>query len=355
MGWSKKRKGRTSRSGGQGASDAKTEKKERNTSHRAYEEIPKENEKLKSYYKAQKILPEAEWDAFWETLQKPLPTTFRMTGSRSVALELRDALENEYVPSLLDVEIDGQKVDPPKPLAWYPDKLGWHVSTSRTVLKKSPEFHNFHQFIVAETEVGNLSRQEAVSMIPPLLLDVQPHQYVLDMCAAPGSKTAQIIEMIHANDKLKEEYSPQLTRLFPQAGLVLANDADYKRSQMLVHQTKRLQSPCFLVTNHDAAHFPNIHVGEKPDVRPYALQFDRVLADVPCSGDGTFRKNELLWRTWGVGSALGLHTTQVKILMRGVQLLKVDGRIVYSTCSFNPIENEAVVAQVLRLCNGEYL
>lgn len=47
---------------------------------------------------------------------------------------------------------------------------------------------------------------------------------------------------------------------FSQAGLVLANDADYRRSQMLVHQTKRLQSPCFLVMNHDAAHFPNIHV-----------------------------------------------------------------------------------------------
>lgn len=51
---------------------------------------------------------------------------------------------------------------------------------------------------------GNISRQEAVSMIPPLLMDIQPHQWVLDMCAAPGSKTAQIIEAVHANDKLNE-------------------------------------------------------------------------------------------------------------------------------------------------------
>lgn len=51
---------------------------------------------------------------------------------------------------------------------------------------------------------GNISRQEAVSMVPPLLMDIQPHQWVLDMCAAPGSKTAQIIEAVHSNDKLNE-------------------------------------------------------------------------------------------------------------------------------------------------------
>ena len=60
---------------------------------------------------------------------------------------------------------------------------------------------NFHRFLVSETEVGNISRQEAVSMIPVLLLDVQPNHYVLDTCASPGSKTAQILEAIHASDE----------------------------------------------------------------------------------------------------------------------------------------------------------
>lgn len=87
-------------------------------------------------------------------------------------------------------------------------------------------------------------------MVPPLLMDIQPHQRVLDMCAAPGSKTGQIVEAIHANDKLNEMPT----------GLVVANDADYKRSQLLVHQLKRLQSPCFMATNHDASHFPNIPI-----------------------------------------------------------------------------------------------
>lgn len=142
---------------------------------------------------------------------------------------------------------------------------------------------------------------------------------------------------------------------FFQAGLVVANDADYKRSHMLVHQSKRLQSPCFMATNHDGAHFPNIHVprDDTPEGKvELAWQFDRVLCDVPCSGDGTIRKNEKIWGNWSPAAGLSLHSTQVQIFARGCQLVKVGGRIVYSTCSFNPIENEAVVAEVLRQTKG---
>jgi 16S rRNA C967 or C1407 C5-methylase (RsmB/RsmF family) len=60
---------------------------------------------------------------------------------------------------------------------------------------------------------GNMSRQEAVSMVPPLLMDIKPHQWVLDMCAAPGSKTAQIIEAVHSNDKLNEMPSKIIQKL----------------------------------------------------------------------------------------------------------------------------------------------
>ncbi|CAG8711796.1 13539_t:CDS:10, partial [Racocetra persica] len=90
--------------------------------------------------------------------------------------------------------------------------------------------------------------------------------------------------------------------------------------------------------------------GLNEEKRP--IQFDRILADVPCSGDGTLRKNFLIWKNWGVGSAIGLHYTQVKILLRGAQLAKENGRIVYSTCSMNALENEAVVAEVLRRSTG---
>ncbi|VDM69719.1 unnamed protein product [Strongylus vulgaris] len=82
------------------------------------------------------------------------------------------------------------------------------------------------------------------------------------------------------------------------------------------------------------------------------LKFDRVLCDVICSGDGTLRKNPEIWSKWTPQDALGLHRMQLSIAQKGATLLKVGGRMVYSTCSMNPIEDEAVVAQLLRMSSG---
>ena len=86
--------------------------------------------------------------------------------------------------------------------------------------------------------------------------------------------------------------------------------------------------------------------------RPVPLLFDRILCDVPCSGDGTIRKNSNIWRLWSLGGAIGLHPLQLSIAWRAAQLLKVGGRLVYSTCSLNPFENEAVVAELIRHSRG---
>ena len=175
----------------------------------------------------------------------------------------------------------------------YPNELGWEFDCPRSLLRKCPELQEFHRFLISETEVGNISRQEKVSMIPVQLLDVQPHHYVLDTCASPGSKTTQIIEALHANgDPLP-------------SGLVIANDADTNRSYTLVKQAKRLQSPALLVTNHEAQHFPNIYY--EKESHSGILQFDRILTDVPCCGDGTVRKNALIWKSWNVANGYGLH------------------------------------------------
>ncbi|KAI8886813.1 S-adenosyl-L-methionine-dependent methyltransferase [Backusella circina FSU 941] len=303
--------------------------------------IVTESRKFTDYYKTQNIFSSAEeYELFQSYLCKPLPSTFRITGNKSHAALIRDLIEKSYIPDMQGIEVDGIQYDPPLPIPWYPDRLGWQINAPRPVIRRSAPFSKFQKFIMSETEAGNLSRQEAVSMIPPMLLDVKPHQNVLDMCAAPGSKTAQIIEYLHTNDKLNE---------MP-CGLIVANDADYKRSHMLVHQSKRLQSPCFMATNHDASQLPTIHTQEGD--RLLGWQFDRVLCDVPCSGDGTLRKNPRIWKDWTPADGLSLHNLQVQIFLRGAQLTKVGGRIVYSTCSFNPVENEAVVAEVLRLSKG---
>lgn len=292
-------------------------------------EVTRENEKWETYYKALGLVPENEWDTFKEHCQRDLPLTFRITGSHAHAEEVNQKFINDHVLRLKDAEFDGMKLAP-KNIEFYPDRLGWQLDVPKLVIRKNAQFAETQRFLVLETTVGNISRQEAVSMIPPLLLDVQPHHAVLDMCAAPGSKTAQLVEALHQDAEN------------PATGYVIANDSDYKRSHMLVHQVKRLNSPNFLVVNHDAQLFPRINVGGE------YVRFDRILCDVPCSGDATMRKNINVWKDFTVGDALGLHALQVNILTRGLQLLKPGGRLVYSTCSLSPIENEAVIAEGLR-------
>lgn len=95
--------------------------------------------------------------------------------------------------------------------------------------------------------------------------------------------------------------------------------------------------------------FPNISLGAGE-----TLKFDRILADVPCSGDGTLRKNLEIWNKWSPSDGNSLHVIQLKILDRAMNMLKPGGRLVYSTCSFNPAENEAVVAAGLNAHPGEF-
>jgi tRNA (cytosine34-C5)-methyltransferase len=158
------------------------------------------------------------------------------------------------------------------------------------------------------------------------------------MCAAPGSKTSQMLETMKAR---------AVEAAVPLTGYVLANDVDTNRAYMLVHQCRRIDSSALCVTVHKAQYFPSLD-------RSGSGQgfFDRVLCDVPCSGDGTARKTMNIWRNWSPGSGVNLHPLQIQIAKRGANLLKVGGLMVYSTCSFNPVENEAVVSALLQSSRG---
>ncbi|CAN7068295.1 unnamed protein product [Brassica oleracea var. botrytis] len=299
---------------------------------------------FEEYYKEQRIVKAEEWDSFIEILRKPLPAAFRVNSNGQFCDEILSMLENDFVKSLLAEAVESGEVEAIKPLPWYPNNLAWHSNFSRKEIRKNQTLERFHEFLKLETEVGNMTRQEAVSMVPPLFLDVHPDHFVLDMCAAPGSKTFQLLEIIH--ESAEPGSLPN--------GMVVANDVDYKRSNLLIHQTKRTCTTNLIVTNNEGQHFPNCNsiASEKCHHPIDQLLFDRVLCDVPCSGDGTLRKAPDIWRRWNSGSGNGLHSLQVVIAMRGLSLLKVGGRMVYSTCSMNPIEDEAVVAQILRRCGG---
>ncbi|OMJ25367.1 tRNA (cytosine(34)-C(5))-methyltransferase [Smittium culicis] len=271
-------------------------------------DIVKENEKFEKFYKAQNLFSDSEYDEMLKYFRTFLPTSFRITGTRSQAEDLIMQIKRDYIPYIESVEIDGEKFKPPHEINWYPNGLGWSFEVPKVALKKSTHLNDFHKFLVTESQIGNISRQEAVSMIPPLLLDVHPNQSVLDMCAAPGSKTAQILELMHAN--VPEGVVP------------------------------------------DGIRFPNIYIENNDKTGSELFRFDRILADVPCSGDGTIRKNPGIWQSWNYREPIHLHKIQEKLLKRAAYLLKVGGRLVYSTCSMNPIENEAIVANALNFFEG---
>ncbi|KAK7075924.1 tRNA (cytosine(34)-C(5))-methyltransferase [Halocaridina rubra] len=320
-----------------------------------YEEVVRENANFEKYYKAQKIVLEEEWDDFISCMKQNLPAAFRITGTKNMAQALLQVMQKSFFeplsqlipPELTPEEIaageEPIKILKPMCLPWYPDNLAWQLNLTRRDIRRCEAYWKLHQFLISETETGNISRQEAVSMIPPIVLGVEPHHKVLDLCAAPGSKTAQLIEFLHSSDD-------ELTSTIP-PGIVVANDVDNRRCYMLTHQAKRLQSPSIIITNHDAAFMPNFHHTRK-DGSTGPIKFDRVLCDVPCSGDGTMRKNFDVWGKWNPANGANLHGLQLRIARRGLEMLAVGGRMVYSTCSLNPLEDEAVIQRLLLEANG---
>lgn len=330
------------------SSDPNSNNNSENKTH--WQPFATQNPAFDEYYKEQGIVTAEEWDTFVEVLRTPLPAAFRINSSSQFCEDIKSQLENDFMNSLKAETTDGGEVEAIRPLPWYPDNLAWHSNFSRMQLRKNQTLERFHEFLKLENEIGNITRQEAVSMVPPLFLDVRPDHFVFDMCAAPGSKTFQLLEIIYQSTK---------SGSLPD-GMVMANDLDVQRCNLLIHQTKRMCTANLIVTNNEAQHFPGCRAdknGSKAsemEIEPQISQllFDRVLCDVPCSGDGTLRKAPDMWRKWNPGMGNGLHSLQIQIAMRGLSLLKVGGRMVYSTCSMNPVEDEAVVAEILRKCGG---
>lgn len=302
-----------------------------------------------------------------------LPGTFRVCGSREDVMSVLNS-QVKFLAEELNSSASAVELGTPylTQLDWYPGGMGWQIIGGRSTLKKreTAEFSKLRTFVIEQTSLGNLSRQEAVSMIPPLFMNINEHHRVLDMCAAPGSKTSQLIEMLHQT--APEPYNPSASTVHAGPisynhmvrGFVHANDANSKRCNTLITQTRRLSSPSLVVTQHDAQSLPVInilpqsqlaeHIKPPRTLSPFDLdklgtfQYDRILCDVPCSGDGTLRKNPDLWTKWKPTSGLALHSTQIAILTRAIALSAPGARIVYSTCSMSPIEDEAVIATALQ-------
>ena len=171
-------------------------------------------------------------------------------------------------------------------------------------------------------DTGRVTRQEAASMLPILVLNPQQDELLLDLCAAPGSKATHAAERMAPN------------------GVVVANEPISGRVNMLASNRGRLSLHNVMITQHDGRHVGRI---PKPG-------FDAIVADVPCTGSATSRKNKDVWWSWSPKGGRTMFQLQVDIASRGAQLLRPGGMMVYSTCSIDTVENEAVITELVRKC-----
>ena len=151
------------------------------------------------------------------------------------------------------------------------------------------------------------------------LLAPEPGDRVLDLCAAPGGKSTQLAAYLN------------------QTGLLVANEIHSARCKILSQNMERLGISNAIVTNEDsftlAARFPEY--------------FDKIMVDAPCSGEGMFRKNPEAASEWSLANVKNCAARQSEILDNAAEMLVPGGKIVYSTCTFSPEENEQVIASFL--------
>ena len=241
------------------------------------------------------MLPEAFLKRIEQQLGQEYPQFLRsLERPRAVALRL-NPLKGAR-PQLPFVQ---------NPVPWEPEGY-YYAPESR------PGLHPYH-------EAGVYYLQEASAMAPVALLDPQPGEWVCDLCAAPGGKTTQIAGRMAGE------------------GLLLCNEINSKRAKILSRNIERMGVSNALVTN------------EHPEKLAQRLAdcFDRVLIDAPCSGEGMFRKEEAAVTDWSEETVAMCARRQKEILHSGASLVRPGGRLVYSTCTFAPMENEEAIAEFL--------
>ncbi len=237
------------------------------------------------------MLPEAFLNRMREQLGQEYPA-FLTSLERPRAVALRYNPLKGARPTL-DFQGD--------PVPWEPQ--GFYYDP-----QARPGLHPYH-------EAGVYYLQEASAMSAVALLDPQPGERVLDLCAAPGGKTTQIAGRMAGE------------------GLLVTNEINPKRAKILARNVERMGVANALVTNEH----PQRLAERFPDF------FDRVLIDAPCSGEGMFRKEEAAVTDWSEETVAMCARRQGEILHSGAQMVRPGGRLVYSTCTFAPAENEAAV------------
>ena len=167
-------------------------------------------------------------------------------------------------------------------------------------------------------EMGVFYIQEPSAMSPVEFLNVEPNDVVLDLCAAPGGKSTQIASKLNG-------------------GFLIANEIVPSRAKILTENVQRLGFDNVVVLNHSPKELEN----------RFENFFDKILVDAPCSGEGMFRKNNDAIYEWTKDLPLQCAIRQKEIVKSAYKMLKPNGTMVYSTCTFSLEENEEVIKFLL--------
>jgi len=198
---------------------------------------------------------------------------------------------------------------------WKVEKVPWYenaffVETDDSIAKTEEHF------------LGYYYMQDAASLIPPIVLAPLPGEFVLDLCAAPGSKSTLIGEMMKNK------------------GLLVANEKDPKRLGALTSNLQRIGIKNSIVIQRDGRFLWKL-----------GMKFDKILLDVPCSASGTIITNKSVLKFWSEKIVRRLSNLQKQLIESAVKMLKENGVIVYSTCSLDPEENEENIDWAIRKFN----
>ena len=179
--------------------------------------------------------------------------------------------------------------------------------------KKQPGKHPFH-------EAGVYYIQEPSAMAPVTFLEAKPGDRILDLCAAPGGKSTQIAGYMEGK------------------GILICNEIHPARARILSENVERMGIRNAIVTNESPQSLAKVFPG----------YFDKILVDAPCSGEGMFKKNEEACAEWSPENVELCASRQDEVLSYAAEMLRPGGRMVYSTCTFAPLENEGTISRFLK-------
>ena len=246
-------------------------------------------------------LPKAFEERMQDMLKDAYPAFIHSYGE-----ERKSALRVNTLKGTVEEFLANSGFDGLKPVAW--EKRGFYYDEALRAGK-----HPLH-------EAGAYYIQEPSAMAPAAYLDAKPYEKVLDLCAAPGGKSTQIASYME------------------NTGLLICNEINPARAKILSENIERMGIKNAVVTNETPQRLSELFIG----------CFDRVLVDAPCSGEGMFRKNEEAVKEWSLENVRLCAERQGKILECADSMLRAGGRLVYSTCTFSPEENEGSIAGFLK-------